>query len=358
MKKLPATLILAGLAVSAAPASAFQMRPESVPASTHTVYLNGWVQLFLPDEYDALMDAAELVDENASTQRFELVIDDDVFYAINNTESESGMTTDAALLCGRIACTTLVVGGGDILETDTFFDLDYAWALNDDKSFNEGYSATGTRPLLNSAVHEYLHTLGLQHDNDVFSIMGRSWTAITANAQHTDTTVSEDSTQGLISVYGPRGGVVSTFQDLSVTHWKWTGTSGDYSVHGRTSITPTAGGALPMYADFEPRYQVSAGQALTVEQTVENHGIASHTFQVRWYLSTNYLISTSDTLLATSTMIKGVGGPHTWTRNVVLPANLASGTYWIGVVVDTQNAVAERNENNNNEAYIAAITVP
>src|SRR5688572_31227731 len=41
---------------------------DALPIS---VNLNGWIQIFLPDEYDALMDAAELVDENASAQRSE-----------------------------------------------------------------------------------------------------------------------------------------------------------------------------------------------------------------------------------------------------------------------------------------------
>lgn len=343
-------------------ASAFVMHPAKWPTNSHTMYLNPWVQIIMPDHYTILVQAAELVDENASAMRFVMANDDDLSITIGNNESEIDLTDDAVDLCGAVACTHVRSdGAGTLVEMDVFFDVDYDWALNDSKAASLAYDPLGgTRPLLNTAVHEFLHTLGAQHEGLVYNIMGNAWNVVSANAEHTETTVSEDTTRGLISVYGPRLGVISQIDDLSVSHWKWLGTSAlGYSTHTRTRLRTSTGGNLTLLSspNEEPEYQVTAGQVIQVEQTVENHGTTAHTVQVRWYSSENNWISKLDILLATATLNKGTNGPFTWTRTVTLPANLVSGTtYYVGVVVDSAEALAERSETNN-ATYIAAVTV-
>jgi len=354
-------IIAITLVMFSSPAFAFNMRTATLPTNSHTLYLNPWVQLLMPDHYAILQQAADIVDGNASQMRFTMANDDDTSISTGNGESEIDFTSDAVALCGRTGCThVLTDGAGSIVETDVFFDVDADWLLNDTKTLSMAYDPNGTRPLLNVAVHEFLHALGAEHESDVYNIMGVEWNVVSTNGEHTETMVSEDTTQGLISVYGARGGVTSTIEDLSVTHWKWlmAGAAG-YSRHTRCLLHTSTGGALTLLstADEEPEYQVSAGQTIEVEQTVENHGTTFHTVDVKWYVSENDYISKYDTLIASSSLDKATNGPFTWTRTVTLPSNLVSGTtYWIGVVVDPDDVLGERNEVNN-ATYIAAVTV-
>jgi VCBS repeat-containing protein len=71
------------------------------------------------------------------------------------------------------------------------------------------------------------------------------------------------------------------------------------------------------------------------------------------YLSTDSVISTNDTLLTSFTISGLVGGLF----GALLPNNLAPGQYYVGLVVDPFNKIAESNENNNASAGIAITVV-
>jgi hypothetical protein len=96
---------------------------------------------------------------------------------------------------------------------------------------------------------------------------------------------------------------------------------------------------------------VAAGGTVTLGNwTVRNQGeSASGDFSNGFYLSTDAIISTSDTLLDSKTntgLNSGKefewGGP-----TLTIPASTAPGTYYIGILVDTGNAVTESNKSNN-----------
>lgn len=93
---------------------------------------------------------------------------------------------------------------------------------------------------------------------------------------------------------------------------------------------------------------VSGGVA-TLLFHVANNGTADAGASVsKIYLSTDSTIDASDTLLsavAVSSLQKGSSVDETVT--VTLPANVASGVYWVGVVADANGQVAETNESNN-----------
>lgn len=108
-------------------------------------------------------------------------------------------------------------------------------------------------------------------------------------------------------------------------------------------------------ADFDVTPEpLSAGDNFSVDLEIENNGgAAAGAFEVSFYLSTNDTISTSDFLLNTFT-VNGLSGNSfdTYTANLTLPGvNNAfwngDGTYYIGMIVDSGNAIAEINENNN-----------
>lgn len=353
---IPVMLVLA----STVPLSvdAYEMTNAVHTGTTHTLYVNPDVSASMPDHFDVLEIAESKLNANASALRFSLVNDNDNFSTLGNGESEVDFTSNNTKLCGSIACVTRWSSGGVLTETDAYFDIDYAWALDDAKANSVAYATGEKRPLLNTAMHEFSHTLGVKHEGDYFQVMGNAWNVVSTNGDYTETVLSEDTTKGLIDTYGLRA---SGLEDLSVYHWEHAGSTNGYSNHARTPIknsngtlkTEVAGSTVP----DEPAYEVTAGETIRVRQTAENRGKTTQNRKIRWYVSTNEFISSGDTLIATSNITLGVNTPYTWDRTVTLPNTLISGEeYWVGVIIDADDTLAESNEINN-AAYIAELQV-
>lgn len=344
------------LAATARPARAYQMTAASIPGTSHTLYLNPAVPTTMPDHYTALQNAANKLDANASAMRFVLAVDDDVIQAPNNGESEVDFVVNGPSTCGSLACTMRWVSGGVTVETDVNFDVGYAWVLTDDKADSIAYASGGKRPLVNTALHEFSHSLGAMHENLYFQIMGNAWNVVSTNGAHTETALRADTTAGLVSVFGPRASAV---EDISIYHWEYAGASGDYSTHMRTPIKSSAGVVLaPLGGPGEPSYSIAAGTAIELRQTVENRGSTAHTVKIRWYLSTNDLITTADTELDAMNISLSPGAPNTFDHTVTLPSPLTSGaSYWVGAILDADGVLAEANEGNN-AVYFAEIVIP
>jgi hypothetical protein len=359
--KLGTVLLLAVLGTTAAPsidANAYVLNASLRPAGTTTLLLNPWVELLLPDYFDALEDADAKMDVNPSNQRFSLINDNDVAFSVGNGESEVNFTTDPALLCGSIGCTTTISLGGVIIESDVNFSSSYAWTVDDLKANSKAYNGPA-RPLLNTALHEFSHAMGLDHEGTMFNILGNAWTVVNTNGSVTETVISEDTSEGLIAAYGLRA---SVSQDLSLYHWEWSGTgAGGSSIHARTPILDAGGAALAAAPAsdpvmLEPAWYVSNGQTIQIRQTAENRG-TSQTVTIKWYMSTNSTITTFDTELASSSIAIGRNTPYTWNRTLTLPNTLNSGDRrWVGAIIDTAGIVAEQNEINN-AIYVAEIEV-
>jgi CARDB protein len=351
--QLTFALVLAAL--SSTPALAYQMTTATIPGTSHTVYLNPSIPTLMPSHYARLQDAAMKVDANASAMRFVLALDDDAVQATNNGESEVDIISNTSTVCGSIACTIRWTSGGTITETDTFFSSTYLWALDDYKYNSISYDPARTRPLLNTAIHEFTHTLGAKHENAFFQVMGNAWNVVSTNGDYTESAMSEDTTAGLVSVYGYRS---DSLEDLALYHWELAGASGEYSTHARTPLLNASGVALtPLTGYLEPAYSITKGTTIQVRQTAENRGKTSQTVPVRWYLSTDDLITTLDQQVASTTLTIAMDNPTTFNQTVTIPATQASGTYWIGAIIDPDNAVTERNKVNN-AIYVAEIVIP
>ena len=353
------TLLVASLlGLSASPALAFQMKTATWTAGTVTLQVNPDVALTFPDHNARIVAAANKVNGNASALRFALATDNDAVSATGNSENELALTTSSTLLCGSVGCTWTWSSGGLFTEADVYLSSSNTWSLTDARADHWSYSATGNRPLISTAMHEMLHTMGCEHENNVVNIMGQSWSTVSVNGSSTEIVVSEDSTSGLLSVYGPRATAVN---DLSVLHWKFdavaTGASA-YSNHERSELLDSSGTPLTLAAGYyEPTYLVNKGQVIQVEMTLENRGTSSESRSLGTYFSTNDFISTSDTLLSTTTPTLGVNTPYETTRTVTIPSTATSGTvYWIGAIIDNGGALAEANEINN-ASYIAAVKI-
>lgn len=93
----------------------------------------------------------------------------------------------------------------------------------------------------------------------------------------------------------------------------------------------------------------SLGQQIAITATVMNQGSGSSGgFYLSVYLSTDSAIDTYDLPITTKYVGSlGTGEQRTLTLYATIPATLAPGTYYFGVIADTGNRVAESNEGNN-----------
>jgi subtilase family serine protease len=91
------------------------------------------------------------------------------------------------------------------------------------------------------------------------------------------------------------------------------------------------------------------GASITITNTVANQGAGNAAgFYVYFYLSTDATVTTSDTYLGNRYVTSLAAGATSNASTVVtIPSTLAVGTYYIGAIVDSTNALTETNETNN-----------
>ncbi len=96
-------------------------------------------------------------------------------------------------------------------------------------------------------------------------------------------------------------------------------------------------------------YSVTKGETVKLSFDVYNVGnVTAGASTTGIYLSTDSIITTSDTLLSMDSVASiAAKGSTKENVSVTLPTTLAPGTYYIGAIPDYNNAVAEGNETNN-----------
>jgi hypothetical protein len=243
-------------------------------------------------------------------------------------------------------------GSCQITEGDVVFNNTVSYTPYTTKSTLTPYGGA-YRPFGTTAMHELGHVQGLGHTTTTYSIMGQDWDHIHANGSAATAYPGEDAVGGSVAVYGLDAANV---QDLGVSQWRYTGSSGGYSTHSRTRLFTTGNVELTkVVGTAEPTYRVNKGQQVKLEMTYENMGKTSPlTVKVGYYLSTNDLISTADTFLGEGTVTLYRGVPDT-TYNTYLwiPSYLTSGaTYYLGAIIDYNSTLAEVYESNN-ATYLA-----
>jgi hypothetical protein len=125
----------------------------------------------------------------------------------------------------------------------------------------------------------------------------------------------------------------------------------------RLSLSPTVSVLSDLSASFLDVVQepLTAGDNFNVNFQIKNTGTgATGTFRIGFYLSTDSTITTGDRLLGSSNIISLAASANTGVLSTTLslPDEFAtvwagSQTYYIGMVVDSLNGVAESNESNN-----------
>jgi Ca2+-binding RTX toxin-like protein len=146
-------------------------------------------------------------------------------------------------------------------------------------------------------------------------------------------------------------------------NWNWNGGTtvsftSDWELFDPYSVSIKFGGQPDLTATMTSlsASSASAGQQVTVNYKISNFGASTSGGAMGVYLSTDSTISTSDRLLTKAYSLSGITSFQNFSTAITLPGDLAPGTYYIGVVADAENSVAESNEANNASGSIA-ITV-
>jgi len=300
----------------------------------------------------ALGTVATRWNENPSNFWFTQLYDD-ASVGLGNGQSEVWFSADASL-CSPAVTYSWWNSSGQLTETDVCFYNAAGYTTSMNKTSIWAYGGA-SRPFETTAMHEYGHALGLGHEADEYNIMGSDWNHVSLSGSTARSYSGEDANDGAVALYGVySGGVI---EDVGVVHMKRTGASGEYSSHGLTKMYNTSGVELP-YTNFngQRRYQVTKGQQVRVEFTYENNGETYQNPSVGLYLSTNSVISTSDTQLQTFPFGLGRADVSTYSRTLTIPATLTSGsTYYIGAFVDWNNVISEISSANNTAYHIIRV---
>jgi hypothetical protein len=247
----------------------------------------------------------------------------------------------------------------DVVEVDIRLGNQTWYALED--SNHTPYGSSG-RSVHGTMVHEGGHCIGLGHTNNLYNIMGDERTHVNRDSTTTYYGPGEDASDALIDLHGKRSGGADTYRDVGVTTWRYSGASGEYSVHKMGRLLNSAGIELAKTGQQwvgQDEYRINAGDGFQMEATYENNGeMNSETPAVSFYLSTNSIISTSDTLLlAPGNYTLGRATPFESTQSgLTIPVDTPAGDYFVGVIVDSGYTIPETTERNNYAHY--PITIP
>src|SRR5439155_25840528 len=99
---------------------------------------------------------------------------------------------------------------------------------------------------------------------------------------------------------------------------------------------------------------IAAGTTIAVTSSVANvGGAAAPSVSVSIMLSTNPVITVQDLELGTYSVSLDAGRAHKDVTMVTIPADVATGTYWVGALADPMNQIQELSKSNNGRAAAA-----
>jgi hypothetical protein len=245
-----------------------------------------------------------------------------------------------------------------LFEADLLVNRNQSWSYSNAASTSIAYGGN-LRQLVPTLVHELGHVTGLEHEGRYYNIMGMDYTHVNrVNGGVSEGYVGEDASVGLVAAYGL---VANTaYQDVSLTHWERTGVDGGYSVHRRVPLLSSTGQVLTCTTqkntgscvgdnyEGDQYYKVTRGQSVKLKLGYENNGRDTKAVKTRYYISTDANITSADTYIGEATYTLARDLPNYYQYSLVIPASLTVGkVYYIGAIIDSNNAIPEKSELNN-----------
>ncbi len=215
--------------------------------------------------------------------------------------------------------------GSTLIESDIWFNASagWLWGPQDERVRN-----TSNPAFLKVVVHEFGHSVGLLHESGELADMaqgysGHLWYGGSDKYRHHP---MPDDCQGARALFPYSNDDI----DASAMNFEMSGSS-----------------ATQLWRNNSTNTVITPGGSVSCEYTVTNAGNIGINFNARIYFSTNEYISTYDTY---------VGGfdyylpaHYAWERDktFTVPSSLSAGTYYMGLVIDSGDDLAEHRESNN-----------
>jgi subtilase family serine protease len=207
----------------------------------------------------------------------------------------------------------------------------------------------GGGPADASTTRFYLSANYLLDATDVLLSGGRVVPALAVGASSTGATMvtipasTATGTYYLIAMADADKAVIET-QETNNTKYVSVQVGPDLTMTALTAPTPAAGGA-----------------SIVVNDTVKNQGGgAANPSTVRFYLSTNFTLDATDTLLNGSRSIAGLapGQESVSSTMLTIPASTAPGDYYVLAAADGDAIIPETQEGNNTRFAFLRVTAP
>ncbi|MCG8407015.1 MAG: putative Ig domain-containing protein [Phycisphaerales bacterium] len=316
--------------------------PEGTDPDTHILAAMGLWNLVPAANFEYFF--------NRPAQEFPL----DHFDGFNDT-----LAVPAALLDpGVLGITTLVNIGPEWVDMDIEFSdlpegVGYTFDANPGCEIITEPTPDNGFSFLLIAAHELGHALGLGHDPIGDESPGSSWFIQTMNPRYPNggpvgqeniIELHTDDRNGLRFLYPPTGPSGPAVVDLANASY----TSSD-----------TIGKPVPVWFDTSNILpEILPGEQLTVRSVIENFGTTSEVFvRQGYYLSTDETIETTDLLLGDLQWDIAFEDALEFEVIIDMPEDLATGTYFVGTILDDLDEIAEDFEDNNAVVYCETLTV-
>jgi PKD repeat protein len=233
----------------------------------------------------------------------------------------------ATTLFRRSMCYTWPGPDANWVEMDTIFNPNVPWenSLNPVMPQMPPYSPAYNSTLV--ALHEAGHGMGLDHENDLLATMNASYPNGGVIGTRNDVHPHADDTHGNRSLYGVSG----TQRDLAA-----------YAYRTLLPDFPGNSQVIPAPASANRNAPVS------FQFSVENRGTTNQSsIPVYFYLSPTRNVTTSSVYLGSTTLSMNFGASITGTATVFIPATAATGSQYLGWIIDPLNGIVESDEGNN-----------
>jgi subtilase family serine protease len=217
-----------------------------------------------------------------------------------------------------------------------------AVAIGDSFLLTDAVANRGGATASASLVHYYLSLDGLRSSGDILLKGSRAISALDAGASSSGTATVSVASSTAVGLYY----VLACADDLFAVAES---NERNNCIASTTQVQIAAPDLVETFVS-DPPATISAGDVFAVTDTVLNQGTEpSHSFFIRYYLSTDGLRTSGNVLLQGYRAVSSLpmGAPSSGTATVTVPSATLPGVYYVLACADDTQYVYESNEPNN-----------